>query len=160
MTREFPSSLQRTRTLPFKCDLLRVMLRLVCFHTFIACMGYKLGLLPLVKLRACPSMPSTRPYLSNTALTLGGLARPSTLAPRACVMLTDCPAVLMQVRSCTLDTWLPGQVAFMAHTGNAIANKYWEASAGDQAKPAYSNLAGEQGEDEGKESVKREGAWW
>ncbi|GAB4817208.1 hypothetical protein N2152v2_004254 [Parachlorella kessleri] len=46
-----------------------------------------------------------------------------------------------KVRSCTLDTWLPGQVAFMAHTGNAVANKYWEARAGDQAKPAYSNLA-------------------
>ncbi len=52
----------------------------------------------------------------------------------------------VQVRSCTLDTWLPGQVAFMAHTGNEVANRYWEARAeggqGAGAKPAFSNLAG------------------
>lgn len=51
---------------------------------------------------------------------------------------------LVQVRSCTLDTWLPGQVAFMAHTGNAIANSYWEAGLAPEAvKPSYANLAGE-----------------
>ncbi|XP_048635655.1 probable ADP-ribosylation factor GTPase-activating protein AGD15 isoform X3 [Brassica napus] len=31
-----------------------------------------------------------------------------------------------QVRSITLDTWLPDQVAFMQSTGNAKANQYWE----------------------------------
>lgn len=31
----------------------------------------------------------------------------------------------MQVRSCSLDTWLPGQVAFMGATGNAVAAGYW-----------------------------------
>ena len=30
------------------------------------------------------------------------------------------------VRSTTLDAWLPDQVAFMAATGNAVANAYWE----------------------------------
>eukprot|EP00898_Chlorokybus_atmophyticus_P006470 jgi/Chlat1/6824/Chrsp51S06514 len=32
-----------------------------------------------------------------------------------------------QVRSATLDTWLPEQVAFIAGMGNARANEYWEA---------------------------------
>ncbi|KAI3426323.1 hypothetical protein D9Q98_008696 [Chlorella vulgaris] len=35
-----------------------------------------------------------------------------------------------KVRSCTLDTWLPDQVEFMARTGNALANAYWEAKLG------------------------------
>ncbi len=30
-----------------------------------------------------------------------------------------------QVRSTTLDTWLPEQVEFMDRTGNAVANAYW-----------------------------------
>ena len=33
----------------------------------------------------------------------------------------------LQVRSCTLDTWLPEQVAFMERTGNEVANAFWEA---------------------------------
>ncbi|CDY46889.1 BnaA01g27890D [Brassica napus] len=33
---------------------------------------------------------------------------------------------ISQVRSITLDTWLPDQVAFMQSTGNAKANQYWE----------------------------------
>ncbi|KAL6783748.1 hypothetical protein ACKKBF_B05645 [Auxenochlorella protothecoides x Auxenochlorella symbiontica] len=37
-----------------------------------------------------------------------------------------------QVRSCTLDTWLAPQVAFMAATGNAVANAYWEARLADR----------------------------
>ncbi len=32
-----------------------------------------------------------------------------------------------QVRSVTLDTWLPHQVAFMQQTGNAVANAVFEA---------------------------------
>ena len=43
----------------------------------------------------------------------------------------------MQVRSCTLDTWLPQQVSFMAATGNAAANSYWEAKLGSGQKPHY-----------------------
>lgn len=41
-----------------------------------------------------------------------------------------------QVRSCTLDTWLPPQLEFMAATGNGVANAYWEARLGDTTKPA------------------------
>jgi stromal membrane-associated protein len=33
---------------------------------------------------------------------------------------------ISQVRSITLDTWLPDQVAFMKSTGNAKGNEYWE----------------------------------
>ncbi|VVA98014.1 unnamed protein product [Arabis nemorensis] len=33
---------------------------------------------------------------------------------------------ISQVRSITLDTWLPDQVSFMQSTGNAKANRYWE----------------------------------
>ncbi|KAL0690780.1 hypothetical protein Bca4012_090459 [Brassica carinata] len=33
---------------------------------------------------------------------------------------------ISQVRSITLDTWLPDQVSFMQSTGNAKANQYWE----------------------------------
>ncbi|KAL0053270.1 hypothetical protein WJX82_003543 [Trebouxia sp. C0006] len=42
-----------------------------------------------------------------------------------------------KVRSCTLDTWLPQQVSFMAATGNAAANSYWEAKLGPGQKPHY-----------------------
>ncbi|EFN56385.1 hypothetical protein CHLNCDRAFT_14705, partial [Chlorella variabilis] len=35
---------------------------------------------------------------------------------------------ISKVRSCSLDTWLPEQVEFMARTGNALGNAYWEAS--------------------------------
>ncbi|KAJ4824294.1 hypothetical protein Tsubulata_043510 [Turnera subulata] len=34
---------------------------------------------------------------------------------------------ISQVRSITLDTWLPGQVAFMQSVGNWKSNNYWEA---------------------------------
>ncbi|WOL16026.1 putative ADP-ribosylation factor GTPase-activating protein AGD5 isoform X2 [Canna indica] len=34
---------------------------------------------------------------------------------------------ISQVRSATLDTWLPEQVAFMQKIGNTKANRYWEA---------------------------------
>ncbi|KAH7550637.1 hypothetical protein ACOSP7_023874 [Xanthoceras sorbifolium] len=34
---------------------------------------------------------------------------------------------ISQVRSITLDTWLPEQVAFMQSMGNEKSNKYWEA---------------------------------
>ena len=43
----------------------------------------------------------------------------------------------VQVRSCTLDTWLPEQVAFMARTGNAKANAYYEAKLDSSQKPSY-----------------------
>ncbi|WIA23872.1 hypothetical protein OEZ85_013522 [Tetradesmus obliquus] len=36
-------------------------------------------------------------------------------------------AHISKVRSCTLDTWLPEQVVFMASTGNAAANAHFEA---------------------------------
>ncbi|PON68273.1 Arf GTPase activating protein [Trema orientale] len=35
---------------------------------------------------------------------------------------------ISKVRSTTLDTWLPEQVAFMESTGNEKANSYWEAT--------------------------------
>ena len=48
-------------------------------------------------------------------------------------------AALAQVRSCSLDTWLPGQVAFMTATGNAVANAYWAGRRGAAARlPASS----------------------
>lgn len=34
---------------------------------------------------------------------------------------------ISKVRSVTLDTWLPDQVAFMQSMGNEKANAYWEA---------------------------------
>lgn len=45
----------------------------------------------------------------------------------------------MQVRSCTLDTWLPDQVAFMAQTGNHRANEFYEARLEPSAKPIYAS---------------------
>eukprot|EP00193_Tetraselmis_chui_P019392 CAMPEP_0177792860 /NCGR_PEP_ID=MMETSP0491_2-20121128/24751_1 /TAXON_ID=63592 /ORGANISM="Tetraselmis chuii, Strain PLY429" /LENGTH=709 /DNA_ID=CAMNT_0019315305 /DNA_START=417 /DNA_END=2547 /DNA_ORIENTATION=- len=42
---------------------------------------------------------------------------------------------ISKVRSCTLDTWLPEQVAFLDATGNAIANSYWEANLPLSEKP-------------------------
>ena len=47
----------------------------------------------------------------------------------------------LQVRSCSLDTWLPGQVAFMASTGNAASNSYWAGRRPEAARlPAGSPL--------------------
>ncbi len=40
-----------------------------------------------------------------------------------------------QVRSVSLDTWLPEQVAFMARTGNAVANAHREARLDPALKP-------------------------
>ncbi len=45
----------------------------------------------------------------------------------------------VQVRSCTLDTWLPEQVAFMARTGNTKANAYYEAKLEPSEKPSYNS---------------------
>ena len=48
------------------------------------------------------------------------------------------PPHSLQVRSCSLDTWLPEQVEFMGRTGNARANAYWEArglAPGSKPKP-------------------------
>ncbi len=39
------------------------------------------------------------------------------------------------MRSVTLDTWLPEQVAFMARTGNAVANAHREARLDPALKP-------------------------
>ncbi|GMH39165.1 hypothetical protein BSKO_07063 [Bryopsis sp. KO-2023] len=39
------------------------------------------------------------------------------------------------VRSCTLDTWLPDQIQFMARTGNEVANAYWEGNLPAGTKP-------------------------
>ena len=44
---------------------------------------------------------------------------------------------IVQVRSCTLDTWLPEQVAFMAETGNHKANAFLEANLREEQKPGY-----------------------
>jgi hypothetical protein len=42
-----------------------------------------------------------------------------------------------QVRSVSLDTWLPQQVEFMAKTGNAAANAHYEARLDPAQKPSY-----------------------
>ena len=42
---------------------------------------------------------------------------------------------VLQVRSCTLDTWLPEQVDFMARTGNQVANAYREARMSPTDRP-------------------------
>ena len=44
---------------------------------------------------------------------------------------------ISKVRSCTLDTWLPEQVVFMARTGNAAANAHFEARLQPGQKPSY-----------------------
>ncbi len=44
---------------------------------------------------------------------------------------------ISKVRSCTLDTWLPEQVQFMARTGNAAANAHFEARLEPSQKPSY-----------------------
>lgn len=48
--------------------------------------------------------------------------------------------LVLQVRSCTLDTWLPEQVEFMARTGNARANAFFEARLDAGLKPAYGSV--------------------
>lgn len=67
--------------------------------------------------RLPPALPH---YLLQPQLTL----RRSCLAP--------------QVRSCSLDTWLPEQVEFMARTGNALANAYWEGGLREGQRPRAS----------------------
>jgi len=68
--------------------------------------------------------------------------------PAAPLALQPSPPIVhppsLQVRSCSLDTWLPEQVEFMARTGNALANAYWEGGMKEGQKPrALSSLAGE-----------------
>lgn len=46
-----------------------------------------------------------------------------------------------QVRSCTLDTWLADQVAFMAATGNTAAARHWEARLPAGARPRQADNA-------------------
>ena len=46
----------------------------------------------------------------------------------------------LQVRSCTLDTWLPEQVVFMERTGNAVANAYREAKLDPSERPVSNPL--------------------
>lgn len=43
----------------------------------------------------------------------------------------------MQVRSCTLDTWLQSQVDFMDQTGNAVANSHWEGKYDGSQRPSF-----------------------
>lgn len=45
---------------------------------------------------------------------------------KVCDALLTVSECVCQVRSCTLDTWLPVQVQFLSQTGNAVANAYWE----------------------------------
>lgn len=53
---------------------------------------------------------------------------------------------MLQVRSCSLDTWLPEQVEFMARTGNALGNAYWEAGLAEGQKPkSFATLQGKRG---------------
>ncbi len=61
---------------------------------------------------------------------------PSDGMHRVCLQAFVCPTLVLavQVRSCSLDTWLPGQVAFMAATGNAVANSYWAGRRGATAR--------------------------
>ena len=63
---------------------------------------------------------------------------PHPAAPRGRRSSEDV-APTVQVRSCTLDTWLPEQVRFMASTGNSVANAYWEARLPELAKPSTSS---------------------
>jgi Putative GTPase activating protein for Arf len=48
----------------------------------------------------------------------------------------------LQVRSCSLDTWLPEQVAFMAGTGNAKAAAFWEARLRPGRRPKQADSQG------------------
>lgn len=82
---------------------------------------------------------------SNAAVA--ALARAAPVAPLAQAHVpTRAPLrrAPLQVRSCSLDTWLPEQVEFMARTGNALGNAYWEAAlpAGLWAKK-FATLQGE-----------------
>lgn len=45
------------------------------------------------------------------------------------------------MRSCSLDTWLPEQVAFMAATGNGVAAGFWEARLLRAQRPAAGDAA-------------------
>lgn len=71
---------------------------------------------------------------SFVALPRLGLGKVGIFKPIHSSCLGLC-AITLQVRSCTLDTWLPEQVAFMSATGNAVANSYWEALLPAGARP-------------------------
>ena len=45
------------------------------------------------------------------------------------------------MRSCSLDTWLPAQVAFMAATGNGVAGAFWEARLPGGRRPGQGDAA-------------------
>ena len=112
--------------------------------------------LPLHALRGCPQRPR-HPHLKGdpsaltSKLSLGhstsiSTGRRQSESPRerihsSKVSIHHCESSLWhQVRSCTLDTWLPEQVAFMAQTGNDRANQYFEAKLERELKPAYGSV--------------------
>ena len=70
----------------------------------------------------------------------GGLKAPAKVVSTGWMQVLDSTKLrvcMLQVRSVTLDTWLPSQVAFMAATGNAAANAHYEAGLDPVQKPSY-----------------------
>eukprot|EP00798_Chlamydomonas_sp_ICE-L_P013737 gene13737-19639_t len=47
---------------------------------------------------------------------------------------------ISKVRSCTLDVWLPDQVAFMGTVGNEVANKFFEAHLKPGTRPHHDSI--------------------